>query len=347
MNDQPTARSWKLAAALASLLCSTHAAAETRDPRGVTWSIEWANDAIFNSDNQFSNGIFVQKNGPPAHDWSLVKGTPAFGKKMAAWFLPEQRDDLWFRESWSVGQNLQTPEELERPEPILNDVPYAGLLAAQNAWIAYDDRDLYGFGWLYGIVGSAALGEPVQSGFHSLIGGDDPEGWSNQLDNEPVVNLYWERKHKLARARSADVAVAVGGNLGNLYTGAKVTLESRFGFHLPAGFVHLPDPLGYGLSYATTAPQEGKQCAFYASVALRTSYAAYTILLDGNTFADSQSIDYNRVVHAVIGGLHYERRSWGMHFNWLFSTDSLDEDVVAPEEDTALDYGTLTLDFRF
>jgi len=58
----------RLAGALGALLFAAHAAAEGRDPRGVTWSFEWENDAIFNSDNQFSNGICVQKNGPPAHD---------------------------------------------------------------------------------------------------------------------------------------------------------------------------------------------------------------------------------------------------------------------------------------
>ena len=354
MNARTTATSYRtatsflrVAASLGSLLFTAHAGAEVRDPRGVTWSIEWENDAVFHSDNQFTNGIFVQKNGPAVHDWDLVKGTPAFGKSLGAWFLPKQRDDLWFRESWSIGQNMQTPEDTEETEPILNDVPYAGLLAVQNSWIGYDDRDLFGFGWLLGIVGPASLAEPTQKGFHALINGDDPNGWSNQIDTEPVLNLYWERKHKLARARWADLALAGGANLGNLFTGAKVTLESRFGWHLPTGFVHLPDPLGYGLSYAATQPQQGKPHAIYGSLALRSSFAAYSVLLDGNTFGDSQSIDYNRVAHAVIAGAHYERQRWGMHLNWLWSTDSLDKDAVPPDEDTSLNYGTFTLDLRF
>jgi len=36
-----------------------------------------------------------------------------------------------------------------------------------------------------------------------------------------------------------------------------------------------------------------------------------------------------------------------MHFSWLFSSDSLDEEKVTTEEDTSMDYGTVTLDFRF
>ena len=354
MNDQKRTRGnrtatrcWRVAAAISTILFAAQAMAEVREPRGVTWTFEWENDAIFNSDNQFTNGIFLQKNGPAVHDWGTANGTPAFGKKMAAWFLPDERDELWFRESWGVGQNLQTPDEIESSQPILNDVPYAGLLAVQNTWIGYDDRDLHGFGWLFGIVGPAALGEPVQSGFHSAIGADDPNGWSNQIDNEPVLNVYWERKHKLARSRFADVAVGGGGNVGNLFTGAKVTLESRFGWHLPTGFVHLPDPMGFGLSYAATEPQQKKKTALYASLVVRSSFLAYSVLLDGNTFGDSQSIDYNRLAHSVIGGLHYERPRWGLHFSWLFSSDSLDEKKVTAEEDTSMDYGTVTLDFRF
>ncbi|HEX5041991.1 MAG TPA: lipid A-modifier LpxR family protein [Candidatus Polarisedimenticolaceae bacterium] len=134
--------------------------------------------------------------------------------------LPSRSAIRGFRESWSIDQNMQTPEDTEETEPILNDVPYAGLLAVQNAWIGYDDRDLFRFGWLLGIVGPASLAEPTQKGFHALINGDDPNGWSNQIDTEPVLNLYWERKHKLARARWGDLALAGGGNLGNLFTGA-------------------------------------------------------------------------------------------------------------------------------
>ena len=41
------------------------------------------------------------------------------------WSLPDRRDDLYFREGWSAGQAIQTPDDLSRKDPIEDDVPYA------------------------------------------------------------------------------------------------------------------------------------------------------------------------------------------------------------------------------
>jgi len=58
-------------------------------------------------------------------NWGAVAGTPAFGKSMARWFLPDRREDLYFSEGWSAGQAIQTPDDLSREDPIEDDVPYA------------------------------------------------------------------------------------------------------------------------------------------------------------------------------------------------------------------------------
>jgi len=100
-------------------------AGQVPDDGIVTWRFTWDNDVLVNSDNQFSNGWSLQVHGPPARNWGGAAGTPAFGKAMARWFLPDRRDDLYFREGWSVGQAIQTPNDLSRKDLIEDDVPYA------------------------------------------------------------------------------------------------------------------------------------------------------------------------------------------------------------------------------
>lgn len=288
----------------------------------------------------------MQKSGPAVQDWGDARGTPAFGKKMAAWFLPEHRAG-WFRESWSVGHVISTPDDQSSPDLIPDDVPYAAILGFQNAWMAYGDRDLHAFGWVFGIVGPAAQGESIQKGFHKMIGSQEPMGWSNQIPNEPALNFYYTRKHKVARARWADVAVGAGANLGNIFTGARGTLETRLGWHLPGGFVRLPDPIFMGLSLEAVTPDASPRTAVYASVALRATALVYTVLLDGSLLHDSPSVDHETFITALLVGLHLERPRWGVHFTWAFSTDSVDPSVVISEPDTTVDYGTVTLDFRY
>jgi hypothetical protein len=91
----------------------------------VTWRFTWDNDVVVSSDNQFSNGWSLQMHRRPARRWGAATGTPAFGKSMARWFLPDRCEDLCFREGWSVGQTMQTPDHLSREELIENDAPYA------------------------------------------------------------------------------------------------------------------------------------------------------------------------------------------------------------------------------
>jgi len=316
----------------------------TRPPAAdfVTWRFTWDNDVVVKSDNEFSNGFTLQVHGPPAATWADAAGTPAFGKSMARWFLPVRRQDLLFREGWSAGQSLQTPDDLTRKDLIVDDVPYAAVLAVQNTWIAYDDRRLYGFGWLLGVMGPAALGKEVQTGFHKLIGGEKPMGWDNQLHNEPLINFYYEQKRKLVRSSFGDIAVGVGASLGNLVTAAEVRLEGRLGWHVPGGFLYTPDPIGRHLTYDShLPPRVPANWALYGSVSAGAMLLGHVAFFDGNLFRDSHSVDYDRTVENVMFGLHFQRWRWGIHLNLASSSKVVDR--VSDSKDT---FGTVMVEFR-
>lgn len=60
---------------------------------------------------------------------------------------------------FAIGQVIQTPDDLTNPNPIPNDVPYAGLLTAQFGLIAYNDQEFRGFGFVLGVVGRPSMSE--------------------------------------------------------------------------------------------------------------------------------------------------------------------------------------------
>jgi hypothetical protein len=311
-------------------------------PDFVTWRFTWDNDVVVDSDNEFTNGLTLQVHGAPSATWADAGGTPAFGKSMARWFLPDRRQDLLFREGWSAGQSLQTPDDLTRKDLIVDDVPYAAALAVQNTWIAYDDKRLYGFGWLLGVMGPAALGEQVQTAFHKLCGGEEPMGWDNQLHNEPLINFYYEQKRKLARSSFGDIAVGAGASLGNLVSAAEVRVEGRLGWHVPGGFLYSPDPIGRHLAYDShLPPRDGANWAFYGSVSASAMVLGYTAFLDGNLVRDSHSVDYDRTIEQVVLGLHFQRWRWGVHLNVASSSK-----VVGGAPDSKDMFGTVMVEFR-
>ncbi len=104
---------------------------------------------------------------------------------------------------------MQTPEDLGESQPIFDDVPYVGMIGIANSFIAFNNEELTGFQLLYGWIGPATLAEQAQTAAHQLVGVKRPQGWSNQLDTEPLINFYIARKKKFFSNESMDFAWAL------------------------------------------------------------------------------------------------------------------------------------------
>jgi hypothetical protein len=320
------------------------------EPGPNTWQVEWHNDAFANSDNQFTSGFSVLKHSRLAASLAETSGTPAFGKTLARWFLPDD-PALHYRESWAAGQNLQTPDDLLIEDIVLNDVPYVGMAGWSNSFVAFDDTRFTGFGLLLGWVGESAGGADVQNFAHRLTGANKARGWDHQLDFEPLINLYFMKKRKLWQAPGFDAAVDVDLALGNFFTFGQVALEMRAG-DAPDGFTAVSVPVGRGLSYDGTSRQPGRVYT-YASLVLRATGFVHALPRQGNTFrndnewTENNTVDVERVVGQAIFGLHHERVRWGMHLTFWLSTNTIkDDETLFPSENPQNSFGTITLEWR-
>jgi len=315
-----------------------------------TWRFEFANDAVVDSDNQFTNGFALQRHSPIASSLEETGGTAAFGKTLARVFLPNS-DGLNYREAWSLGQNMQTPEEKENPDLILDAVPYMGMLAWSSSFIAFDDRRMTGFGWLVGVVGPASFAEDAQKAAHKITPGTHPQGWDNQLDNEPVLSLFYTRKRKIWRSHSFDTALAFNGGLSNLITYGELAVEMRFG-RLPQGFTYVPDPIGHGLHYQASLPS-GSRTAFYVSLIARGTGLAVNMPHEGNTFVDDNpwtelnTIESEDFVAQGFLVLNLEYPKWALRMSFWKTTDTVKKEFLAPGEDPENEGGTITFEWRF
>jgi hypothetical protein len=337
--------------ASALLLLSAGAIAQEQDAdQSSTWRIEFANDAFFDSDNQFTNGFTLQKHGPAASSLDATNGTAAFGKWLGRVFLPDS-EGLHYREAWSFGQNMQTPDQIELPTLILDDVPYMGLLAWSSSYVAFDDQRMTGVGWLVGLVGPDSYAEDVQKAVHKMSSAEDPQGWDHQLDNEPVLGLYYTKKRKLWRKRSFDGAVAFNAGLSNFMSYGELALEMRFG-RMPKGFVYVPDPIGRGLHYNATIPIDDGT-AIYGSIILRATGFLVRLPIEGNNFTDNNpwtelnTIEPKDFNSQVIVGLNFERPKWAFRFVVWFASDSVNPDSLLANEDPDNKGGTITIEWRF
>lgn len=332
------------------LMVSSASIAQDLGEGSATWQARWHNDLIFGSDNQFTNGVAISKHSQLFNDLASTQGTPAFGKRLARWFLPAE-PDLRYRESWSIGHNLQTPSKLKREDIILDDLPYMGMIGWSNAFSAMNDRRFVAFGMLLGWVGESVQGEATQRNVHKLIGSPEPKGWDNQLSDEPIANVYYVRKWKLWQHRYFDVALGLDGAAGNFITYGQAALELRFG-DLPDGFAFTPLPVGRGLDYDPRASRP-EAASTYASLVLRGTEFVHVLPRDGNLLRDdnrwteNNTIEPESEVGQVVLGLHYERPHWGVHLNFWYSTDTVRESSLAAAEDPRNNFGTLAVEWRY
>ena len=180
-----------------------------------------------------------------------------------------------------------------------------------------------------GITGKYSLAEQVQKVVHSVIGSKEPQGWDNQLDAEPVLNLYFSKKRKIWNTSKFDGAASVDLAAGNFVTSISAGLETRIGLK-PDGFAYIYDPMGLSLPYDASLPQSSRRSEFYVSLVARArAWALFmpldgNILVSGNEWTDNNTIDPERYVGQGIVGIHYVRPSWGAHINWTFNTDTVD-----------------------
>ena len=257
-------------------------------------------------------------------------------------------DDLPYKLGLSFGQNIYTPENTAATALIPNDRPYAAWLYVGVAFQVYHPpatedglARLDVFEVTAGVVGPAALGREFQNGFHNLINVAEANGWDNQIENEPGLNLVYERKYRFSTAGArtgwgADFIPHAGLSLGNIFTYANAGFEVRAGYSLPADF-------GSNLIRPSGDSNSLRRAPFnvFLFAAADGRAVARDITLDGNTFRDSHSIDKKHVVADLYAGLGLGTRHWQLTYAQTYRTI---EYVGQPQRSV---FGSLSLSFFY
>lgn len=329
-----------LAAAAAVLalpfgLPTTDARAETPDKKydgAISFTIE--NDLVNGTDRDYTNGAAIQ--------YTDNLNRVPFHLREALWPLISKDADI--RVTYQLGQNLYTPQDIERKVPDPTDRPYGAWLYGAIGMIADTEDSQTSLQLSLGVVGPAALGYEVQSFVHSAIGSREPNGWDSQLKNEPAVLITAEHKWAETLLGSPygyqiDASPYIGGALGNVFTHASGGLMLRFGEDLPTGDYGPPriQPSTPGSGYFEPTDDFG----WYLFGGIEGRLVARNIFLDGNTFTDSASVDKK----IMVGDL-----TFGVVFNVGHTRISLTQVVRTPEFDGDQDmvsFGSLGITYSF
>lgn len=229
----------------------------------------------------------------------------------------------------ALGQNIYTPEDIAERELLTDDRPYAGWL--YGGLLLHTERDqrirkravrvLDTLELNVGVVGPSSYAEETQQLVHRIIDVQRPNGWDNQLKNEPGVMLTLERKWRPAAAKTAglewDLIPHAGISLGNvstaLSTGARVRMGQ--GLHVDFGPPHIRPNLSGSGSFQTP-----DSYAWYLFAGAGGRFVARDIFLDGNTFTSSHSVDKRPFVGDFQLGAAFAIEQARVTFSHVFRT---------------------------
>jgi hypothetical protein len=233
---------------------------------------------------------------------------------------------------------MYTPDNIDEP-PAPDDRFYAGYLYLGGFWQrqhgdAFDHVQLD-----VGVVGPSSGAEAVQEWVHDVSDVQDPD-WSDQLEDELVVNLTYRRKWRLDVGSPASengyaldelhwqAIPEVGFDVGSVYRRAHAGVTLRGGVNLPDDFgpTRLTD-------IGSSAGRSVRGVSGYGFVQAVGRVVEWNTFIDGsNTRDPSPSLDAEPLVAEVGVGfaIEWRRGNWvaGINYRVAYLSDEFEEQTT-------------------
>jgi hypothetical protein len=287
------------------------------------FTFTWENDMFSNNDGQYTNGIGFSYAHPlgsrfkedftPAPIYWLFKDTD-FANQAG------KRRGIYYQ----FGQLMFTPQDITRSDLIEDDRPYAGLLVWNTSLISFDSTLSDRWTFSLGLVGPAAFAKDVQTKIHEITDSDQPQGWDNQLRNEPVFKvergmLFRALEFELNSSFGMDFLTFGSIGAGTLSSDAQAGISVRIGHSLDQTY---PTFSSFPVRNANYLSGRSAHWQIFASRA--KSYINNDITLDGNNFTDSHSVDLiNERMFSVLG-LSIGFQSWSIMLSYQESSKTFE-----------------------
>ncbi|MGB0865899.1 MAG: lipid A deacylase LpxR family protein [Granulosicoccaceae bacterium] len=293
------------------------------------------NDLFLGDDSGYTNGLFYS-------GFAMDRGEDAlagFLLKPMLWTLPKtavQNRATAF--SW--GQMLGTPNDISLADPPLDEPPYGALLFYSKSYVQVEQNTADMITTTIGLVGPSALGEPAQSFVHKLTGSEPPMGWHTQIRDEVVFGFSrgWLWRNWVAPSDQADILSLVDIELGTIKIEVNGELMWRYGVGLSRSFA---TPL---LASNRASNPLAVDHGWYVFASLQAGSRLRHILVDGNNFKDSRSLDYK---HEYVGFSVGATHAWSnAALTFAMSNSSVLQELDDDQLDNVTQFGSLTFAWR-
>lgn len=312
-----------------------------------SFSFYLENDVIAGKDSQYTNGVKLT--------WSRFGMDKYPDSRPYKWLYPlvnfvgfGKTPGSIKAVTFSVGQNIYTPDDIEKKEVIKDDRPYAGITYFEIGFHQRLDRHMDTLEFYGGLVGPDSYAREVQSSVHKILNSEDPKGWDNQLNDEPVIGVIYEYKKRILASNlengfGHDLIFNTGGGLGNAQTYYSMGLLFRIGINIPDDFGDYPirpaSCFNAALIEKRLLSKSGLGVHLFFSA--NGNAVIRNIFLDGNTFSSSHSVTKKPLVSELMTGIALNSRRVKVSLAYVYQSKSFDTQKKAQQ------FGSINISFLY
>ncbi len=263
--------------------------------------------------------------------------TSRFARRLADRLFGPEEDQpgappRYIDEAFGVSHAFFTPENLRIAEPQPLDHPYGGLLRGTYDLTIRHNGMIDSVQMSLGMAGPASAARQVQIFWHDFIDDVDPQGWANQVENEPVLQGTWQRKWDrfilvddadVLNARvESDLRPVSQVSIGNAFLNGSIGIEWRIGNDLARGFGAPrigPDAPSTGYLELTD-----RLISWYAFAAADIRATGRNLFIQGNTFRDSLGRDIEHFTNDLRAGVAVQVRSLEISYAFVSRSEEFD-----------------------
>lgn len=233
--------------------------------------------------------------------------------------------DRLFSNGVAIGQAMYSPEDITADPTDPKDRPFAAWLYAgfMTTVTSPDRRWQDTWEWTIGTIGPRALGDEIQSGWHRIIGAQNPS-WAGQLKNEVGGGLSLRRQWSSVSAGEegsdwcARTITSAGLSASTIVSEIDVGAKILWGYRAPADF-----EAGQG----SRSFQEGTGFRLYGFAGVEGRFIPWNVFLDGNVARDSASVSRKYLTADFSLGIVLRLgRPFGVSYAQVFRSGEIESD---------------------
>lgn len=278
------------------------------------------NDVFADTDRHYTSGVMLNY-------VSNINEGPRRLQRMGIRFPGIEPDDR-MHVAVSFGHEIYTPTNILATDLLEDDRPYAGHVYLATGFTTENPDEIETWRLSLGLVGPGARAEIIQNNLHRKIGSDEALGWDNQLENEIVLSVAYEKKWlRLARSKTFNNELEI-----DLLPHASAAVGTPLTYLGGGGMVRI----GRGLDHDYGPPRVRpslpvsqyydrlRGASWYLFAGIDVRLMAHNVFLDGNNFTSSHSVDKKPIVGDLQAGLVWNNKRFRVVYAYIYRTREFD-----------------------